>query len=256
MPRIRILHWKPEEAGPLVEAVRAAGFEPEYGGEVSGPPITRAIRANPPAAVLIDLSRLPSHGKEVAVWMRNTKSTRHIPIVFVNGEREKVERIRELLPDAAYTPTERLAAALKKACKGAPASPVIPPEMMARYKDKPIAQKLGIVPGITAAVINAPRDYVGIIGPLPENAQIVEEPGSVEPITIWFIHCVEDLLAALPRMRSIASKTKLWVARPKGPNRPPENSIREIAIEGGLVDYKICALGPNWSGILFARKKS
>jgi CheY-like chemotaxis protein len=256
MPRVRILHWKPEEAAPLVDAVRKAGFEPEYGGETSGPPISRAIRANPPAAVLIDLSRLPSHGREMAVWMRNTKSTRHIPIVFVNGEAEKVERVKELIPDAGFATTNKLGPALRKACKGGPANPVAPPEMMARYKDKPISLKLGMTPGSVAAVINAPRDYRAIIGELPEGAQLVEEPEGLEAITVWFIYSVEDLLAALPRMRSIASKTKLWVARPKGQNRPPENSIRQIAIDGGLVDYKICALGPHWSGILFARKKS
>lgn len=256
MPRVRILHWKSEEAAPLVEAVRKAGFDPEYDGEPSGPSISRSIRAKPPAAVLIDLSRLPSHGREVAVWMRNTKSTRHIPIVFVNGEPEKVARVKEVLPDAAFTTTGKLGPALKKACKGGPASPIVPPEMMVRYKEKPIALKLGMTPGSTAAVINAPRDYRAIIGELPDGAQLVEEPDGLEAITVWFIYSVEDLLAAMPRMRSIAAKTKLWVARLKGPNRPPENSIREIAIEGGLVDYKICALGPNWSGILFARKKS
>src|ERR1043166_7044007 len=99
MPRVRVIHWKPDEAQPLLEAVRAAGFEPEYTPGPDGPPISRAIRANPPAAVLIDLSRLPSHGREVAVWMRNTKSTRMIPIVFANGEPEKVERGGELPPE-------------------------------------------------------------------------------------------------------------------------------------------------------------
>ncbi|MDE3196855.1 MAG: hypothetical protein KGN84_10955 [Acidobacteriota bacterium] len=256
MPRVRILHGKPAEASPLIGAVRAAGFEPEYDGETSGPPIMRAIRANPPAAVLIDLSRLPSHGREMAVWIRNTKSTRNIPIVFVNGEPEKVRRIRELLPDAHYVTLPRLSSALKKACKGPAENPVVPPEMMARYKDKPIAAKLGIAPGSTAAVIDAPRGYSAILGELPEGAQLVEEPDSVQPVTIWFIRCIEDLMAALPRMRSLAAKTKLWIARPKGPNRPAEDSIREIAIGGGLVDYKICSLGPDWSGILFARKKS
>ena len=35
--------------------------------------------------VLIDLDRLPSHGREVAVWLRGRKATRMIPIVFAGG---------------------------------------------------------------------------------------------------------------------------------------------------------------------------
>jgi len=78
MPRVRILHWKPAEAAPLVEACRAAGHEAEY-EDLRGSALSRAIRDSSPDAIAIDLSCLPSHGREVAVWLRGNKSTRHIP---------------------------------------------------------------------------------------------------------------------------------------------------------------------------------
>jgi hypothetical protein len=55
----------------------------------------------------------------------------------------------------------------------------------------------------------------------------------------------------------IAGKTKLWVVWPKGSkNGIGDNAVREAAIGAGLVDYKICALGGHWSGMLFALRKT
>ena len=41
--------------------------------------------------------------------MRKRKTTRFAPLVFVDGKPEKVEAIRKLLPDAAYTTWETIA---------------------------------------------------------------------------------------------------------------------------------------------------
>jgi hypothetical protein len=65
------------------------------------------------------------------------------------------------------------------------------------------------------------------------------------------------MLKAVRRMRSIAAKTKLWILWPKAQtNRFREGSIRELGVENGLVDYKICSVNEQWSGILFARRKA
>ncbi|HKD08475.1 MAG TPA: hypothetical protein VKB79_21420 [Bryobacteraceae bacterium] len=257
MRRVRIIHWRKEDAAPLVEAVRKSGFTPEYDGDWNTSELARAIRATLPDAVAVDLSRLPSHGREMAVWMRNLKTTRHIPLVFVNGEEEKLAKIRELLPDAIYTTTARIGPALKKACKTQSESVVVPAPMMQRYSGRTTAQKLGIAPASVISVMDAPRGYASTLGPLPEGAEVAEDPAAVHPVTLWFITDYDVLLAALPRMRAIAAKTKLWIAWRKGPEGGiSQNTIREAGIEAGLVDYKICSLDPQWSGILFARKKS
>ena len=257
MHRVRIIHWRPAEAASLIDSVRTAGFDPEYDGEMNGPAVSRAIRAHLPDAVLIDLSRLPSHGREVGIWLRGIKATRHIPLVFVNGEGEKLERVRKDLPDAAYATPANLKDVLRTSCRGIARDPVVPPQMMERYQEKPAAQKLGIVAASTVAVMNAPRDYAHALGELPEGVEIFEDPRTVRPVTLWFVLDLETLLAALPRMHAIAAKTKLWIVWRKGKEgRISQNTIRETAIEGGLVDYKICSLDAQWSGILFARKKS
>jgi hypothetical protein len=257
MRRVRIIHWRKEDAAPLIEAVRKCGLAPEYNDQWNTSELARAIRNTLPDVVAIDLSRLPSHGREMAVWMRNLKSTRHIPLVFVNGQEDKVAKIRELIPDAIYTTTARIGAALKKASKSNPESIVVPAPMMQRYASRTTAQKLGIAPDSVVSVVDAPRGYASTLGPLPEGAEVAEDPDAVHSVTLWFITDYDALLAALPRMRAIAAKTKLWIAWRKGPEgRVSQNTIREAGIDAGLVDYKICSLDPQWSGILFARKKS
>ena len=68
----------------------------------------KEFRENPPDAVVINLGRLPSHGREAGVFLRGSKSTRLIPLLFVctegvEGYPEKVARVKETLPDARYT---------------------------------------------------------------------------------------------------------------------------------------------------------
>jgi CheY-like chemotaxis protein len=257
MPRVRVIHWKPAESSVLVDAVRAAGFEPEYDPAHTASEIARALKENPPDAVVIDLTRLPSHGREMAVWIRNRKSSRTLPIVFVDGEPDKLARVKDVLPDATYATRATLARALKTACKNRSASPVIPPSAMERFKAKTAAQKLGIAAATTVAVIDPPRDYASVLGPMPDDVEFLEDPAAVQKITLWFIRDAESMLAAVRRMRAIAAATKLWILWPKAqPNRFREGSIRELGIENGLVDYKICSVNDQWSGILFARKKT
>ena len=255
MPAVRVIHWKEAEAGPLLQTCRAAGFETEY-LEGDGGAICRAIRTKPPDIMAIDLSRLPSHGREVAVWLRNRKDTRHIPIVFVGGDPGKTASVRALLPDATYCELPKLPAALKKLAKcGAPKSPVTPPQIMDRYREKSAAEKLGIAASARVAVVDTPRDFPKLLGPLPDAVEFREETA---PVTLWFIHDREGLMESLREMRARATKTKLWILWRKGSTGDglTQNAVREATNAVGLVDYKICAVDGRWSAMCFARRKS
>lgn len=254
MPRVRIVHWKAAQAGPLIEACRGSGFEAEYDA-VRGNEVIKLIRANPPDAVVFDLTWLPSHSREVAVYLRGTKYARSIPLIFVDGAPEKIEAIRKVLPDATYTSLRRVRAAIKAA---KPLDhPVRPPGIMERYGSRTVAQKLGIRDGSTVAVIDPPRDYVAALGPLPKNVEVVEDPRSLQSITLWFVNDARAYQAAAAHMRTIAAETKLWVIWRKGQRGGlTDRSIREGADEAGLVDYKICAVNEKWSAVALARRKS
>ena len=73
MSRIRLFHWKDEEAVPLVEGLRAAGHQVDYPGSKIVSSSKASLRRSPPDAIVIDLNRLPSHGREVAKAVRGTK---------------------------------------------------------------------------------------------------------------------------------------------------------------------------------------
>ena len=118
MARVRVIHWKANEAAALLSVLRAAGHTVEYDEEVDTGTF-RAIRQSPPDAVVIDLSRRPSHGREVATFLRSHKATRPVPLVFVEGEPAKVEAVRKVLPDAVYSSAARLRPALQRGgCNG------------------------------------------------------------------------------------------------------------------------------------------
>src|SRR5579859_5518058 len=112
-PVVRLVCWKPELARERVALVEAAGFRVNA-SPVNPGGLIGQFRAEAPAVALIDLDRLPSHGREVGVALRNSQSTRHIPIVFAGGAKEKVEPIRRELPDAIFTDWKRVGQALKK----------------------------------------------------------------------------------------------------------------------------------------------
>src|SRR5438105_2697716 len=82
MPRIRLVHWNAAEAEERSARLRAAGYEVDC-EPLDGEASVRAIRHDPPDAVVIDLSRLPSHGRAVALVLREQKATRQLPLLFV-----------------------------------------------------------------------------------------------------------------------------------------------------------------------------
>lgn len=126
MQRVGLIHWNADEAEQCVSRLRASGYHVVYDPEA--PIALRLMRDRPPAAVVIDLSRLPTQRRDIGLALRHYKSTRHVPLVFVGRVRvaEKVTRIKRHLPDAVYTSWSRIRSALKRAIAHPPAQPVVP----------------------------------------------------------------------------------------------------------------------------------
>jgi hypothetical protein len=237
----------------MIAALRAAGHKVNYKDTLAN---YRELRETPPDAIVIDLSRTPSHGRELAVFVRGSKHLRHIPIVFVDGEPEKVEAVRRLIPDASYTSASRLKSALRSALANPPENPVRPAQMMDRWAGRSTAQKLGVAKNARIAVIDPPPDYARAIGDLPEGAVFEEESTTGCQPALWFVHGPAEFQAALPQMRRLAAHSRLWILWRKGKRDDLDgNIIRRGAIDVGLVDYKICSINDTWSAMVFAVKK-
>ncbi len=256
MSRLGLIHWNAAEAARYLTLLKDAGYRVEYSPEFS-PQLMREWRSTPPNAFIIDLSRLPSHGREIAIALRQSKATRAIPILFCEGEDEKVVKTRALLPDAVFCKFARLKSSLRTALCSAPKAPAVPAAMMDRYATRTAAQKLGIRTGDAVRLIEAPRDMPAALGDLPADITFVESPAAA--VTLIFATDPQELQRQLSELRSHAARTKLWVCWKKGKSAEggvSGNLVRETGIALGLVDYKICSVSEVWSGLLFAAPKS
>jgi len=101
MSLIHLVHWNAAEAAERIDRLRELGYRVQ-GGVPSGPDELRRLYQTPPDLFLVDLSRLPSQGRDVAIGFRRAKATRRVPILFIEGDPAKTERIRRLLPDAVF----------------------------------------------------------------------------------------------------------------------------------------------------------
>ncbi|MGI9075107.1 MAG: hypothetical protein ACR2JB_28180 [Bryobacteraceae bacterium] len=258
MSRVRLLHWNASEAATYVELLRTAGYDVEYDHEFR-PGMMRLWRESPPDAFVIDLSRLPSHGREIAIALRQSPVLRRIPIVFCEGPEEKISRIQAQLPDAVYCRTGTLRSTLKRAIASPLKEPAKPTPMMDRYASKTVAQKLGIKESSTVALIDPPPDYAKVLGEMPAHVEFLEHSGELAPVTLCFVREVHSLRRRLSEVRALAASTKLWILWPKKASRAgsglTERLIREHATQLGLVDYKICSVNEVWSAMLFAGKE-
>jgi CheY-like chemotaxis protein len=105
--RIFLIHWKTTETQGYAEQLRLTGWRVESESE-DGARACQRIKESLPDIIVIFLSRLPSHGRETAHALRSMRSTRAVPIVFVDGKEDAIEKTRQKVPDAIYTPLENL----------------------------------------------------------------------------------------------------------------------------------------------------
>ena len=258
MRRVRLIHWNAVEAERRAARIQAAGYNVAY--EPLTPDTLRELRANPPAAVVIDLARLPMQGRDVGLAIRHSKSTRYVPLVFVDGDTEKVARIRKSLPDATYTTWGRIRSSLKRAIAHPASDPVVPRSVMEGYSGVPLVRKLGIKPKSVVALIDAPKGFEKILGKLPEGVKLRRKTTGQRDLTLWFTKSRKDLERRVKRMVAVADRGGLWIVWPKKTSEIAadlsQDDVREVGLAAGLVDYKICSIDDTWSGLRFSRRRS
>jgi hypothetical protein len=254
--RIRLIHWNATQAKERASKLETSGYD------VDSAPVDAAsmksLRSDPPDLAVIDLSRIPSQGRDVGIWLRKTKATRSVPIVFVDGDAEAVTSARKHLPDATYTSWGRISSALERASVDQPENPIVPKSTMAGYSGTPLPKKLGIKPNSVVALVSAPPDLDATLGDIPEGVTLRKSARGECDLALWFTKSRSDLERRVDRMGSFA-KDGLWIIWPKKASGVvtdvSEQVVREAGLAAGLVDYKICAVDETWSGLKFARRR-
>jgi hypothetical protein len=252
-----LVHWKSAGADQGAADLRAWGYDVEA-GPVDGPEDLRDLKADPPAAVIIDLSTRPSQGRDVGLALHQPKKMRHVPLLFVDGDPEINTKVRQVLPDAMITTWKHLRKPLEQALAH-PQVAAAPPGVMAGYSGTPLPKKLGIKPGSVVILLGAPAGFDQILGALPDGATLRKEPRGHFDLTLWFVTSRSQLERDMKQRATLADGRGLWIIWPKKTSKLTtdvnENMIRDVGLAAGLVDYKVCAVDTNWSGLLFTHRK-
>lgn len=255
--RVHLVHWDADDARDRVAALTALGHDVAYLPGVTGTALMRALRAGAPDCFLIDLSRRPSHGREVALALRTSPATRHRPIVFAGGEPDAVTRLRTLLPDAFYTTWGRVNAALPRALAAAPAAPVVPADRL--FAGRTLAQKLGLAEGERVAAVGAPDGFAALLATLPAGARLTANATADADRFVWFVTSRRQLEMALGRLAVLVTTQVAWLAWPKSTSGRRSditgNDVRAAGLGAGFVDFKVCSIDATWSGLAFKRRR-
>jgi hypothetical protein len=127
---------------------------------------------------------------------------------------------------------------------------------MAGYSSTPLQKKLGIKPGISLFVQNAPTDYFDWISPLPGDVSLKKSSSK----DLDFIHAFVKDQKEFKRLfimnkKNLTKDGMMWISWPKKSSGVTtdldENFIRDFGLQEGLVDVKVCAVNEIWSGLKF-----
>ena len=127
---------------------------------------------------------------------------------------------------------------------------------MAGYSGTPLPKKLGIKENTRVALVNAPPDFLTTLGALPANVTVIKQLRAPLDVIVWFTKSESDVLKRFDELAAkLAPAGGLWIAWPKKASGVPtdlnENVIRQIGLDAGLVDNKVCAIDETWSGLRF-----
>ncbi len=229
------------QAGPMKESLR------------------KEMLAGPPDAVIIDLDRAPATGRDLGLYLRVQASTRKALLVYLDGKAEKVNAIRELLPDAIYTQFESLLDDLQEGLASPPLDPYVPESVFAGYAGRPLPAKLGIKEGMVVGMIDAPESIGKKLAPLPDGVILHGDIDTVPDIALWFVEREAELLKRLRDVLLRVNEGKLWILWPKASagkdSDLTQKVVRKHGLDAGWVDFKVCAFDETWSGLCFTARR-
>ncbi len=124
---------------------------------------------------------------------------------------------------------------------------------MAGYSGTPLAKKLGIKENFRTLLVAMPDD---VRDELKSALAGCAEAKSALDFAMLFVTRKTDLKKQFPQIaRQLAPSGMLWVSWPKKSSGVAsdldENLVRNVGLETGLVDVKVCAVDEVWSGLKF-----
>jgi hypothetical protein len=121
-----------------------------------------------------------------------------------------------------------------------------------------LARKLGIGPDDVVALLGAPPAWSA--GELPHGARLRRGLRGPADVVIAFLRRASDLETVVPRVVPVLrAEDSLWLAWPRKAaghmSDLGDDLVRRAALETGLVDVKVAAIGDDWSGLRFVWRR-
>ncbi|MFE2700900.1 DUF3052 domain-containing protein [Streptomyces mirabilis] len=126
------------------------------------------------------------------------------------------------------------------------------------YSGTPLAKKIGIKPGDRVRLSHRPGDWE--IPGLPEGSTVADGGPRGADVTLAFYRFFAVLAVEAPGLvEELGDHAMLWIAWPRRAaghdSDITDNELRELFLPLGIVDVKVAALGDDWSGLKFVRRK-
>lgn len=124
----------------------------------------------------------------------------------------------------------------------------------AGYSGTPLLKKLGIKENMKVQLVHAPDHYAEWLDHdiLPQLVEKKEVPDLVH-LFVTSNKDFEKEMQALKAVYKANTAVVIWVSWYKKSARIPtdvtEDTIRNYALQNGLVDIKVCAVSDQWSGL-------
>lgn len=127
---------------------------------------------------------------------------------------------------------------------------------MPGYSKQPLIRKIGIKPPMRVSFSKPPKNWMQILGDLPEGVTVLNRAAAPIDCAIAFCMTTSELKAAYSKYRPLlSSKGMLWIAWPKKASgvvtELSDNIVRAVGLAAEMVDVKVCAIDDVWSGLRF-----
>jgi hypothetical protein len=106
------------------------------------------------------------------------------------------------------------------------------------------------------ALVRAPAGFERELQPLPEGVRLRTQARGTQDVIVFFATRRSELERRFDGLaRTLAPSGGLWIAWPKRTacvaTDLREGIVRDLGLERGLVDNKVCAVDETWSGLRF-----
>jgi hypothetical protein len=127
---------------------------------------------------------------------------------------------------------------------------------MAGYSGTPLPKKLGLKDGQRVALLGIPASVKKELKDALAKCDVAVKPAAPLDFIMLFVKAQADLKKEFAGLaKKLTPAGMMWVSWPKKSSGVAsdldENVVRQIGLEVGLVDVKVCAVDEVWSGLKF-----